>query len=823
MNCQDCSTPRKRPLSYFDDLRNQTSDASVASSGQNSTFIVLNDGEIRLGHLVSLLIISSDPAEGETARQVRQGTLDVEIAAFLGMHHFNQRSGAVIHDLPGRLDGCNVYFTMDFRDSYGTPRQSTTQLLQSLNSYRGETNPFPTGIVGTGRSSTAAPTSVLGGVFQVPQVSCCATSRALGTTNSPLLARTVPINSEDARAAAAHLKYLGVVHHVGVLYVQGTYGQDFATDFRRAAEEIGVTVVLSGYDQSDPGSIDTAIERLKTANMRYFLGIFFQDNLARVMKSADKAGVIGPGYTWLFSESLNRLTGNSFSFDAKNDAAVIKGINGSGVVLLHVPPSDAFDQAIRDFRADKELQDYFVSRHINPELFDGYNLSETDSFRSIFFAQLNYDASIALGIAACEAEAQMPTGQDIYETMLGATFQGSSGPVQFQRETGSRSFRGLKFEIHNIRALPPDQNGEVLVKAVVAEVVDFLADEHVQSVQPFLYADGSTSPPSDLPEVSVDLNEIPTPVIASGYALCAILMLVSVFWIWWTLHFRRNRTVQSAQPFFLVLVCVGAFIMSSSIIPMGFQEPMPQRVLDVGCMATPWLFSLGFTTSFSALSAKLWRIGRLHKASVAFQRVTIRPRDAVMPFLILLTANLVILIAFTIISPLRWTRSPRKGMIDLFGRSISTYGSCTGDVDATGTACLAALVTVNLLSLFVAIVQSYLTRKLPSMFNESSYVAMSLLSMFEASLLGIPLFWLVGEDPTAFYLVQAVLVCIFCLATILPIFIPKARIAKAVGSNSRTTRFSLVPTDSIPTTGHFADNSSASNLRQQRRGAVNYG
>jgi hypothetical protein len=461
-------------------------------------------------------------------------------------------------------------------------------------------------------------------------------------------------------------------------------------------------------------------------------------------------------------------------FDKDEDKEIIKAVNGSGVLLLSVPPNDRFDQAILDFRADEELKEYYISRHKSPELFDGFNLSETDSLRSIYFAQLNYDASIALGLAACEAESQFPNGAEVFDSLVQTKFEGSSGPVGFDK-------------VMNIKAEEPNTDGQVFITAQNSAVVDFLSPDVVQEVEAFVFADGTTQVPSNLPDVDIDMNKIPGPVVASGLALCSFLILTALAWIWWVVHYRRKNTVRAAQPLFLVMLCVGTLILASSIIPMGFQEPMSHTALDVGCMAVPWLASIGFTTAFSALFSKLWRIGRLHEASASFQKVNIKVHQVLLPFAVLMTLNVAVLTAWTITSPLNWTRSPHPSRKDSFGRSIESLGECHGD-DATLTAAFMwSLMLVNFVCLAIAIVQSYRTRNLPSMFNESRYIVLSLLSMLEASIMGVPLLWFVADFPTVSYIVRAAMVSIFCLAIILPIFVPKARFQR----NHVTGRFSV--------------------------------
>jgi hypothetical protein len=736
-----------------------------------------------------MLVISSDPTEEGLPRQVREGTIDVEIAAFLGIHHFNQRSGAVIPDLPDRLLDCDVYFTMDLRDTFGESYQSSRQVLDAMNMgvRKNTAYPLPTGIVGTGRSSTSAPSSVLGGVFQVPQVSCCATSREIDPGNAPFFARTVPTNQQDARAAAQYFSSLGI-SHVGVVSEGGSYGQQFVVDFRGAAEALGLTVISTSFTGDDLATIYRAIGILRDAEIRYVFGIFLQDDLSKVMNVASPAGLTGPAYTWIFSESLNRLIGESIFFDVVKDQYIIAAVNGSGVVLLDIPSNERFDQALGDFRKDEELQNYYISRHTSPELFDEYNLG-SNPFRSTYFSQLNYDASVALGIAACESASESPTGQDIFDGLKNVEFTGSSGLVKFNNVSLSRSHVGLHFKVFNIVAQSPTTDGQVFLSSHAAVVIDFLSVDAVQTLEPFVYSDGTTTPHAGLPPPDVHQNLVSNAALAFGLALAGAMMLMSILWIVWAVKSRNNYMIRAAQPLFLVMLCIGAFIMASSIIPMSFQDPMPEHVLNGACMAIPWLVAIGFSTSFSALFSKLWRIDRVHRASVAFQRIVVRAHNVMLPFLILSSVNIGLLITWTVLSPMEWTRKYAPGRTDRFGRYIEFYGVCESEDAEVGQIFTWTLAAVNFVPLLSAVVQSYRTRFLPSIFNESTYVALSLLSMLEATIVGFPILWLVSESPTASFLVRAILVTIFCLAIILPIFVPKAK-AQAQHHN-RERRFAV--------------------------------
>ena len=136
---------------------------------------------------------------------------------------------------------------------------------------------------------------------------------------------------------------------------------------------------------------------------------------------------------------------------------------------------------------------------------------------------------------------------------------------------------------------------------------------------------------------SDDLSYVGTSLLAVGYTLFAIQTVLSLACATWTVRYRNRRVVKASQPLFLCIVAFGTFVMSCSIIPVGMQGEYRFQVdsttdmqtdepdtyidrVDAACMALPWLFSMGFAVTFSALLAKIWRIKLVFQAARNFVR-----------------------------------------------------------------------------------------------------------------------------------------------------------------------------------------------------------
>ena len=155
-------------------------------------------------------------------------------------------------------------------------------------------------------------------------------------------------------------------------------------------------------------------------------------------------------------------------------------------------------------------------------------------------------------------------------------------------------------------------------------------------VATWVFNDGTSEIPNDIPAVSVNKNHIGSILRGLGLAVaCIILILSTGFSIWSFVH-RKSRVVRASQPLFLHIICVGIFLMEISIISLSLDDEIASDyVCSIACMSFPWLFCVGFATAFSALLAKTWRITKLFHVST-IRRMKVTPFDVMKPLFILL-------------------------------------------------------------------------------------------------------------------------------------------------------------------------------------------
>ena len=135
-----------------------------------------------------------------------------------------------------------------------------------------------------------------------------------------------------------------------------------------------------------------------------------------------------------------------------------------------------------------------------------------------------------------------------------------------------------------------------------------------------------------------------------------------------------------------------------------------------------------------------------------------------------------------------YVRSNKPGL-DGWSRVISTYGGCQCD---NPWPFAASLGLINLGVLAMANWQAYKSRKILSEFAESKYIAICMLSLLEALLIGIPILVVVRNSPRAFYLTISFMIFVVCMGVLLLIFVPKISMAADYSRRSEVEQRSML-------------------------------
>ncbi|CAB9497925.1 acid type B receptor subunit 2 [Seminavis robusta] len=334
--------------------------------------------------------------------------------------------------------------------------------------------------------------------------------------------------------------------------------------------------------------------------------------------------------------------------------------------------------------------------------------------------------------------------------------------------------------------------------------------------------------PTRLPERELDHNLLGGLAFV-GYCLCAVVTATALSFITWV-HVHRNvRVVRVSQPRFLIMIASGVLIMSLALIPFSMDDgggekfncfeirddgdpPVDVRC-EVICMSPVWLVCLGFTTCFSALYAKTHRINKVFKSQSAFSRVKVSETDVMGPFAVLTLLNIVILLCWTFVDPLTYLREP-DSETDGWHRVVSTRGRCkSSHIEYF----LVPLACVNLGVLLMANWQAYEARDIEAEFAEAKYIGITMASMLQALISGIPVMFIVYDLPQAFYMVSTLLLFVISMVILMVIFFPKVLFTREFLSMSVGDQRAFIAQAIRRASVRMMDNSSGTGTGSVRR------
>lgn len=135
----------------------------------------------------------------------------------------------------------------------------------------------------------------------------------------------------------------------------------------------------------------------------------------------------------------------------------------------------------------------------------------------------------------------------------------------------------------------------------------------------------------------------------------------------------------------------------------------------------------------------------------------------------LLAVNLIVLITWTVLSPLHWQRID-KDNVDMYGRPTESYAVCRSD---DGLPFAVTLIVVNVAFLIVGNWWAYTSRTIETDYDESSYIGTAMASTLQAWAMGIPILLVVMDKPPAKFYVMAGLIFITANIMLYLLYLPK--------------------------------------------------
>jgi hypothetical protein len=157
-------------------------------------------------------------------------------------------------------------------------------------------------------------------------------------------------------------------------------------------------------------------------------------------------------------------------------------------------------------------------------------------------------------------------------------------------------------------------------------------------------------------------------------------------------------------------------------------------------------------------------------------RVKITPMQILAPFAVLLTLNVSILIAWTVVDPLKYEVVALDSE-DAYGRNISWTLACQAESDRAAFFFYLALGILDVVALMISWWECYKARNTKVAYHENKHIIAALAVCSQSFMIGAPLV-VISVDPSVRYMGLTVAIT-FCSAGILfPIMYPKIQQVK---------------------------------------------
>ena len=247
--------------------------------------------------------------------------------------------------------------------------------------------------------------------------------------------------------------------------------------------------------------------------------------------------------------------------------------------------------------------------------------------------------------------------------------------------------------------------------------------------------------------------------ILAGILICiAVILIVFVVIFGYVLQYRR---VLKASPFFLILILVSVIIGISSIYAW-FGKPHP-----VACAFQPWLLGLPCLSMITALTVKNFRLWRIFRFPM--QKTRISNFDLCFFWSLIMIPAIIILIIWSIVS------TPTAKMKKTGENEDDHYVCATGGFteEPGGYVFFAIFVAYSFIVLLIGAFISIVSRKVPSQFNETKILTISIYNLGLLGIVIIPVFLAVNPfNPFIAWILRTIAILYAFTATMVIQFVP---------------------------------------------------
>ncbi|KAM7432495.1 hypothetical protein ABFA07_017083 [Porites harrisoni] len=524
-----------------------------------------------------------------------------------------------------------------------------------------------------------------------------------------------------------------------------------------------------------------AIENLKKKDARIMFAFFYPDQHYVVYCEAFKQGMFGPKYVWFLISGRNQDNWwkvKSPLVDCTPEQ-VRKGLSnniGTGELKLSPLPGTTIHG-----KTPQELYFDYQGR-LNKS---GYpeNTFASYGYDAAWTCALTLNASIDVlqqrNLTLTDFNYSRADMSKIFvDIMKGISFRGMTGQVKFDNNNDRIS----KLEVRQIQG---DTDKRVAFYNMESDTYEEDDDSN------YMWDGGKV--PVDGLTIEERLEGVHPVVFWFVFSLSILGVLMAICFLIFNVYNRNVRYIKMSSPNLNDLIIIGCILVYISGILLG----MKKEESSIGCQAELWIVVIGFTLGFGAMFSKTWRVHLIFLNSATTKRIIIRDRQLFGMVAGLLLIDLVLLITWQIVDPLRLKiqNLTLEMSLEDDDTAIQPYiATCTSQSITIWQICLYGY--KGLLLLFGAYL-AWETRKvhIPAL-NDSKMIGVSVYNVIIPCILIIPIVGLVRDRPTTQFALTSFLTLFCTTLTLCLVFVPKIIFLKTEDGNNVQTISGRTKTDS---------------------------
>ncbi|XP_033640825.1 gamma-aminobutyric acid type B receptor subunit 1-like [Asterias rubens] len=542
------------------------------------------------------------------------------------------------------------------------------------------------------------------------------------------------------------------------------------TDFHKEAKNLGVEIIAAESFVEHPAF---PVENIKRVGARIIVVGAYADMTRRVFCEAYHQNMYGAKYVWIMTGWLE------YNWWREPDDAINctvdqmeEAIANQFGVYIDTTPSHAHWKPTRAGLTTNNFLERF-------ETLLGTNNSL--SLPGYVDISLVYDTAWTQALALHQAQERLAqldpprtledfeydniTVNILFDIISNMTFQGVSGPVQFD-PNGDRL--GL-LEILQMQA------GNFVSVGIVDPTVDSGRDIEFNENYPIVWQ--GRAPPIDFIITRETRQTIRLPVVITGSIFAALGIVLACCFLTFNVRYRKKRVIKMSSPNINNLMLIGGMLAYTSVIFLGVDTGIASaETFILMCKAKTWCLSIGFSLAFGSMFSKTWRVHKIFTNKTAMKTVLMRDQWLFGYVAALVLIDVVILVLWEIIDPVL--------VKEHYGRTVTHQKNDDIVYISTHTICesanhiywIGSFYVINGLLLVFGAFLAWETRKvsIPAL-NDSKNIGICVYNVLILSFVGATVSFVLVESNTHYSLI-ATLIWVATTLTLCVVFVPKMQL-----------------------------------------------